>query len=249
MRRFLASLLIVGLVVASASGADRQDQLFASWEEAQRGVTSLVVTFTLETWDPTFDVRHKADGTFRLFRTPKGELLGSYEITQPRTKGDGQVRVSGLLNNATLYLLDNDQKMALMFELTEGDLLGFLARNFNPFVLLLDRKLAEEKYHIEVIKEDKWYTYLAVNPKQVKRYGWFPDSFHEGRVVLMNKASEEVPRDMPRQLWYTDGSQEYTFEINKWRLNADAAPKAAEFIKPEDRPGWQVGEWPFRSKK
>ena len=65
----------------------------------------------------------------------------------------------------------------------------------------------------------------------------------------MNKASESLPKDMPRQLWYTDGIREYTFEIKAWRLNGTDPPKLEEFAKPEDRPGWEVVEWPSKPQK
>jgi len=248
MRAFLGSLLVVGLA-ASADRADRRDQLYASWQEAQRGVKSLVVEFTRETRDPIFKERQKAEGAFRLIRTPKGEVFASYEIVEPEAKGDKQERWSGLLHNGTVYLLDHDKKTAIRFEQTGGDLWRFLEKYFNPFVLLLDQKRAGEKCQIEVVQQDEWYTYLAVKPKQVKPFGWFPDTFHEGRAVLMNKASEAVPKDMPRRLWYTNGIREYTFEIKGWRLNAAEAPKLEKFARPEDRPGWKVGEWPFQSNK
>ena len=36
--------------------------------------------------------------------------------------------------------------------------------------------------------------------------------------------------------------------IKVWRMNADAL-KVEEFAKPEDRPGWEVLDFPFRAKK
>ena len=94
-----------------------------------------------------------------------------------------------------------------------------------------------------MVKQDDWYTYLVVKPKNVRRFGWLPDRFQDGRVVLMNKASDTVPQDMPRQLWYTDGINDYTFEIKSWRLNPVDSLKLEEFAKPEDRPGWKVLGW------
>jgi hypothetical protein len=207
----MESLLIVGFIVAV--GVDRQDQLFASWQEAQGSVKSLVVQFTLETTDRVFAERRKAEGTFRLIRTPKGEVYAFYEITQANSKGAKQERWSGLLNNGRVYLLHHDKKRAIPFEPTE--LRCFLEQYFNPFVLLLDQKRAREKCQVQVIKQDEWYTYLSVKPKQVQR-------FQEGRAVLMNKDSDAVPKNMPRQLWYTDGGCEYTFDIKAWRLKIHA---------------------------
>jgi hypothetical protein len=244
---FVAIALAFGSA-ARADGADRKDQLFATWQEAQRSTTTLVVEFTLKTWDPTFSKRHQFEGTFRLIRSPKGEVLASYEVALAKAKGDVPERSSGLLSNGKVYLLNHDKKTAIRFEPSDGDLQRFVEKYFNPFVLLLDRKRADEQCLVDVAKQDEQFTYLTVKPKAVKPSGWFTDQFHEGRAILMNKASDMVPKDMPRQLWYTDGRQEYTYEIKSWRHDPAEPPKLEEFVRPEDRPGWEVREWPMRKR-
>ena len=108
-------------------------------------------------------------------------------------------------------------------------------------MLLLDRHHALEKCKLEVIEQDESFTYLAVTPKQVKRQGWFPDLMERGGVVLTNKDSETVPKDMPRRLSYVSPDRsEYKYDIKSWKLNDDDAPKPEEFKRPEDRPGWKV---------
>jgi hypothetical protein len=240
------------LVVCAAGGAlatEPLDDLFARWVAAEGKAESLVVKFDLETKDPIFDQRDKASGTFRLIRTKNGEVFASYEVVAEKPKGEGAEQFSGLLNGGKVYLLNHDKKTAMRFELADSELKPFLEKYFNPFVVLLDRKRAEAKCTLEVVKQDEWYTYLAVKPKPVKRYGWFPNNFHDGRLVLMRKDAEAVPKGMPRQLWYTDGVREYLFDIKAWQLNPAAGPKLEEFAKPEDRPGWEVVDWPFQRKK
>jgi len=238
-------ITFVGLVSIHLRSEERQDQLFASWQEAQQTVKSLVVDFTLEVKHGSFD--EKAEGTFWLIRTPKGQILASYQLSAPEGSFFSH-DLSGLLNNGTVYLLNEKEKIALSLRPIQGDLMQFLEKYFNPFVLLLDRKQAKEKCYLQVVKQDDWYTYLHVTPKSVKRYGWFPDLFHQGRVVLMNKSSEGVPKDMPRELRFTNGFYESIFDIKSWRLNAPDAPKVEVFAKPEDRSGWKVSEWPFLDK-
>jgi hypothetical protein len=213
----------------------RQDELFASWEQAQRTIRSLVVEFSFERSDPNFGETEKCAGTVRLIRTPKGELFGSYELGEKQKTG-GRRLWNGLLNGGLVYLLDYDKKRAMKFDPASSDLRGFLEKYFSPFVVLLDRKHAEKNCRLQVIKQDEWYTYLSVTPKQLKRSGWL-----SGRAVFMNQDSEGVPKNMPRQLWYQEPSgQEYKFNIKAWRLNAADAPKLEEFQRPEDRPGWLV---------
>lgn len=239
MRRLWSGFFVFGFIASSVRGNDRQEELFKSWQEAQRSVKSLVVQFTLVTWDSVYEERLEAEGIFRLLCTPTGQVFASYDVT-PKAKRDSELKCSALLNNGKIYLLRHDERTAIQFDATKGDLLGFLGKYFNPFVLFLDRKRAEEKFKIEVAKVDEWHTYLSLKSKKIKKTGWFPDPVREARAVLMNKTTEGVPQNMPRQLWYTDGYHKYDFDIKSWHLNAADPPKLEDFAKPEDRPGWQV---------
>jgi hypothetical protein len=153
--------------------AERLAELFASWEQAQRTVRSLSITFTTETREAVFDQREQREGTFRLFRNRNGEVFASYRVLDKKGK------VVGLLNAGSAYLLDEDNKIASRLGSASPDLRGFLEKYFNPFVVLLDKKRANEKCRLEIVKQDKLYTYLTVTPKQVRRYGWFPDNFEK----------------------------------------------------------------------
>jgi hypothetical protein len=248
MRFVLGCAFVVG-VAGGSSAAEPLDAVFAGWAAIQGAAESHVVDFGLETKDPIFHQREMATGSFRLIRTEKGEVFASYEVVSEKPKGKKPERFSGLLNGGTVYLLDHEKKTAVRFEFADGELTPFLEKHFNPFAVLLDRKRAEAKCQLDVVKQDDWYTYLAVKPKQAKRYGWFSYSFREGRVVLMRKDSEAVPRGLPRQLWHTDGSREYRLDIKAWRLDPARGPKLEEFTRPEDRPGWEVVDSPFQRKK
>jgi hypothetical protein len=241
MRALLTSLLIIGLSAECACGADRVDELFVSWQAAQRDIKSLLVEFTKETLDRSSDKLEEAEGTFRLIRNPDGKLLASYRVIEPRTTREKRPsQVTGLLAGGAIYLLDHRGNSALRFDLKEDALPPFLEKYFNPFVLLLDQQRAQEKCRFEVVKQDERYTYLDVKPKLVTRSGWFQDSFDRGQVIVMNNDSDEVPKEIPWGLRYWVGTYQFTFYIKSWRLNADQQPQPEEFTRPEDRPGWKV---------
>ena len=107
----------------------------------------------------------------------------------------------------------------------------------------LDEKYARENYHLRVSCQDKWYTYLDIVPERQKSTRSWRANLDRCRAVLMNKDGDGVPADMPRQLWYqgADGF-EFTFDIRSWKANPADGPKAEEFTRPEDRPGWEVSE-------
>ncbi len=128
-----------------------------------------------------------------------------------------------------------------------GDIRLWLEEKFNPFALLLNEKHARANYRLQVTKQDENHTYLDVNPKPRKSSGGWLEmriDMQRGRAVFMNKDAEGVPKDMPRQLWYEGATHNsFTFDIRRWKGNAADGPKAEEFTRPEDRPGWVVGGW------
>ena len=57
----------------------------------------------------------------------------------------------------------------------------------------------------------------------------------------MNKPSDTIPKDMPRQYRFTTASmQTVLFDIKSWRFNEANGPKESDFPPPSERPGWQV---------
>ena len=247
---FAGSLFIAGWVAACAQRDHRKEELFASWQKAHNNVQSLVVEFTLEAMDPLRGKGETRDGALRLIRTPNGEVLTSYEVV---VKGNAHEKWSGLFHKDSFYVLNQAKRTAVRYELAGVDVQTVLEKICNPLVLLLDRKRAEEKWDIEVTKETEWYTYVtveskvvAVKPKAVpwiERLGRVLEEglvLEEGQVVVMHADSESVPKNMPRRLWFSDGTQHHTFQIKTWRMNAADPPKLEEFTKPEERPGREV---------
>jgi hypothetical protein len=244
--QIVCGTLILGLAAIHIKSEARQDQLFTSWQKAQRTTKSLVVEFTQETREKVSKrVKEKFEGVFRLIRTPDAKVFASYKLTLPK-RNDWPSQWSALLNDGTVYLLFEDEKTASRMGPTDGDLREFLVKYFNPFVLLTDKKYAKDKCYLQVIKQDESYTYMKVTPKKLTCYF---DSFHEGQVVLMNSSFEGLPKDMPRKLGYNDGFIDYVFEIKSWKFNLPDAPILEEFAKPEDRAGWKVDNGRFISKK
>jgi hypothetical protein len=176
-------------------------------------------------------------GTVKLLRTAKGELLASYTLASADKPGEaGQPVFAGLLVGSTLYWLNADAKTALRIDPANGDVRLWLEEKFNPSALLLDEKRARANGRCHIARLDEWYTYMDVIP--------LPSGyFNRARAVFMNKDADGVPKDMPCQLWYQDVVGDcYTFDIRRWKANAADGPKAEEFTRPEDRPGWQVSE-------
>src|SRR5947209_9738611 len=133
MRLVLGCVLAVS-VPGAAPGSEPLDDLFAGWAAAQSRAESFVVEFSVET--KFFEERQKATGTFRLVRTKTGELFASSEVVAEEPKGEKADRFSGLLNGSSVYLLNHDKKTAVRFKVGDGELMPFLEKYFNPFVVL-----------------------------------------------------------------------------------------------------------------
>ena len=50
---------------------------------------------------------------------------------------------------------------------------------------------------------------------------------------------------MPAYIEYSNAFSRRTY-TSSWGLNSADAPKPEEFVKPENRPGWQVFDFPPR---
>lgn len=234
--------------VQGKAAAARLEQLFLSWEKTQADVRSLVVEFTKHTKDLIYQQSEPVEGTFKLLRSPNGEFMASYEEVDSKTK---QKKFCGLVRGGEIYLLMHEREEALKWRPADHDVRLFLQKRFNPLIVLLEKKRAQAECRLAIVKQDEWYTYLRVEPKKIRNSGrWPTELYSQGRVVLMRETTVDLPKHMPRQLWYEDVSHQYTFDIHRWRYNTDDGPKPEEFTRPEDRPGWQVADvtdaWLFR---
>ncbi len=209
---------------------------------------SLVVEFTSETQDKIFNATEKSDGLFRLLRTPDGEVHASYERTPQETNDASLKLTAGLLNRRTIYVVDSHQKQEYRLNIGQTDLVELLQNYFNPLTTLLDRKRAEDRYEMDITR-DSTYTYLDIKPKSSDRpRGWFfPITMTQGRIALLNADSKAVPKDMPRQIWFHSGGQEFIYEIKSWRMNAADGPTVDDFAGAKNPPGWKLVElnWPL----
>ncbi len=246
MSAFLAILL--GLVVAGlpAETGGRIDGLFAAWLAAVKDARSLVVEYRLEEYDPVLDrVAEPYTCVFTLLRADDGGWLAALDCEPAIPLRPLPKRVIGLLNHGAIYLLDPGAKTATRIDAAADDLPRFLARYFNPLIVLLDRKRAEEWTRLDVVKQDEWYTYLAVTPDKA-RSDQFGGRFDGGAIAVMNKDTADIPKGMPRALRHWSAGREIRIDVRTWRLDPADAPRPADFTRPEDRPGWTVGQWPFK---
>jgi hypothetical protein len=235
---FLPVAVASGLRAAAAQA--RLEELFSAWEKARRETRTLVVEFTLEQRDQTFGGTERFQGSLKLRRTADGGVQARYELTPARRGG---LPFVALLRDDRVYWLQQDKKVALLFDLSGKDGPLWLKKYFNPFVLLIDRARARQEWRLQIAKQDGWYTYLDVRPRGAKRN----DPFDVGRVALLNRGNDAVPRNFPRRLWYTlDVGISNTYDITRWSLNGPDKLADEDFADPGMMLDWKVLKWPPR---
>jgi hypothetical protein len=226
---------IFPIILPAISVADpRLNQVLTAWEKDRQGIRSLAVDFKYtrnggSRWAEMYV------GRFKLLKTAQGEIMASFALYRPLWISVEVNYVDALLYKGRIYLLDHQEKTACVFTPSQ-DLTRFLENYFNPFAAFLDQQQLQEKYRLTIGKQDEWYTYLNVEPKRSGSV----HTLQYGRVALMQKSTGRIAKGLPRQLWYTSGGTEHTFDIRQWRQNAVDGPKLEDFTPPEERPGWTV---------
>lgn len=243
-RRVCYFVLALCLSVAPgpAVADERIDKLFAVWQQAQRETRSLLIEGNVEEYNAAFGKRTSEPARLRLARNDAGVLSGTLE---PERRKDSGYQ----LHDGRLYLLSRQNRFASRFEFEEHGLQLFLEWYLSPLVVLVDRQRAEERYKLEVIQEDDESLWLLVEPKQPRA----SDRMACGGVVLAKRASADIPFGFPRRLWFRTPTpeggglegDEVDIVVRRWRMNAEGGPKPADFVRPEDLPGWSVDDFSF----
>src|SRR5262249_27127371 len=118
MRTVMVAVVALGLA-ASAHGAERVDELFATWLQAQRGAKSLVAQLMLIKKNKAPGATQKFTGKLQVLRNAKGELFASYDVVPVGTKGQGE---TFLFVKGATYRLDHATKTATRYRVAEGEM-------------------------------------------------------------------------------------------------------------------------------
>lgn len=236
---FLAQAMLLGLGFEAASKATL-DEFQKNVEQTARQTRTLHIEFSIKQHDLVFDQTEEYVGTLKLRRLANGKVLIRCEA-KPKPKGEPSRLI--LLIEDELYLLNDAEKTAAKFDLSKVDKLQLISDWVTPFVLILDKERMKQRYCLRVRKRDKWYSYLTIEPKKPEPWKWFSGGKRSGCVVVMNKASGEIPAGMPRQFRFETGIGESLIDIHKWKTNSPDGPEEVEFQRPEKMAGWKILTW------
>jgi hypothetical protein len=140
-----------------------------------------------------------------------------------------------------LYLSEPEGKTLRKARVADlGWLAAWFTEQASPLLLVQD---AEQRRQclLRVTNMDRWYTYVALGPGQKQRSGWFsPANISRGQLALVNAATRDIPKAMPRQLWFEQpNGNTLLFDIRRWRQDVPGAVRE-EDLRPTLPPGWRL---------
>jgi hypothetical protein len=231
----LAQAMLLGLGFEAANQTALA-QFQNDVQQAAQQTRALLIEFRIKQHDPAFDETEEYFGVLKLRRLANGKVLARYES---KPKGNRGVSTLFLLIEDDLYMLNLEEKTARKFDLSKGYRLQLFGTWFNPFLLALDKERMKQQYRLWMRKRDEWYTYLVIEPR-LKPSGWFAGINQNGHVAVMNQASDDIPKGMPRQFRFDNWGRESIIDIDKWKVNAPDKSEKGDFQRPENMTGWKI---------
>jgi len=210
----------------------RMEQLLTRWKKEQEKFQTLSVEFTAKRKNPVFPnaPAEQSNGRLVAKKRPEGAVDFVLELRSANSANPSQ-KLSYV--DGSLYVYREEEKVIL--EIPDQNPEALIS-NF-PLSLFLDAKSLRKNYDAKVAKIDALYSYIELLPKTLVGR----QSLSSGRVAVLNKASESIPQDMPRQIhWIEPNNFAITYDIRKWQFNVPSAIRGEDFEKPKPLAGWEM---------
>jgi TIGR03009 family protein len=206
-----------------APSPDRLNVLLQKWEEKMQSVQTLEAQCTRMTLDKTYQSTDVFEGTAKYMK-PNLALLDM------KKKGRPEVYERYLCTGTFLYEYAPQNRIIRIHELPPPKPGQVAEDNFLSFLFGMRAAEARRRYDIKLVKEDQWYIYLEILPREQTD----KSDFEKARLVLLNNTF------LPRQLWFMQpNGNEITWDIPKIDSGAGARVARSDFAPPKDPPpGW-----------
>ncbi len=211
-------------MTAAPSAEDRLEQLLSFWAAERDRIETLVVDYLIHIGhsDKSFEA------TLKLLRAQDGTLRGRLQIRPKSERGKAE---DYWLIDRTIYRADTEAKTLTRLDLKRPPEIEFFARTLHPAILVLDPRQAQAAFQFNVTKQNEHYTYIDVLPGD----DWSRE-FAYVRLVIANRHTAGVPRDMPAQFYRVDPNRsEQRMDIVKWRRNDPRSVRPEEFDLPDPK--------------
>lgn len=231
----LGVLLLIGAVVTAqnvptaktnpAPNNDAKlDGYLKKWEQKMREVKTLNAQLNRIDKDKVFGSTTKFAGSAQYMRSGDGPSALNLAALELKPEGKTEFSEKMICTGTYLYVFAPTQKEIRAYELPKGKTDGFLDLLFG-----MKAEDVRKRYTLTLAKEDQWYVYVDVVPKEAGD----KKDFARARLVL-NKDSY-----LPRQLWFEHANgNEVTWDVP--RVQTDTKLERRQFDRPETPKGWKL---------
>jgi len=210
---------------APAPSDDRKlDGYLAKWEQKMLEVKTLNAQLTRIDKDKVFNKSTKYVGSAQYLRSGEGQSSLNLAALELKLDGKNDVAEKMICTGTYLYVFAPPQKEIRVYEIPRGKTDSFLD-------LLFGMKADEvkKKYTLTLAKEDRWYVYVDVAPKDAKDKA----DFSRARLVLRKD------NYLPRQLWFEHSNgNEVTWDVPEVKTGVELSRKL--FDAPKAPNGWKL---------
>lgn len=203
----------------------RLDALLQKWEQEMKNVQVLSAEMTRTTLDKTYGKAVSLSGTAKYMKPNLAAL-------DMQKKDDPLVFEKYLCTGQFLYEYAAATKQIRVHEMPTPKGGNVSDDNFLSFLFGMKAEEAKKRYELRLVKEDQWYVYIEVLPREA---GDKVD-FQKARLILNSS------NFLPRQVWFEQpNGNEITWDIPKLTTGADAKVQRTDFVAPSSAPqGWTI---------
>jgi TIGR03009 family protein len=208
---------------APSSNDAKLDGYLKKWEQKMREVKTLNATLTRIDKDKVLSTTTKYTGSAQYMRSGEGQSALNLAALELKIEGKTEFAEKMICTGTYVYVFAPAQKEIRAYEMPKGKTDGFLD-------LLFGMKADEVRkhYNVSLAKEDQWYVYVDVTPKQKDKA-----DFARARLVLLKS------NYLPRQLWFEHANgNEVTWDVPA--VKTEVTLDRRLFDAPKTPQGWKL---------
>jgi TIGR03009 family protein len=201
---------------------NKLDATLVNWEKAMSGIGSLYTEVKRQTTDKVLLTIDNYTGEARYLKPNKASLY----LKNDKKAADFEYLI---LNGQNAYKFEPSKKEIHIYPLPPAKQGQISDENFVSMLFGMKAVEAKRRYDMLLTKEDQWYFYIQVLPRDPQDKA----DFTRAELVLTKTTS------MPRRIWFENpNGNETTWEFTKLQPNVQL--KASDFDQPTPAAGWQL---------
>jgi TIGR03009 family protein len=228
----LAVLLLTGACAPSQTpppANNKLDGYLKRWEQEMRKVQALSASLSRTDKDKVFGTTARYSGWAQYLKSGSGPTSMNLAAMELKPEGKTEPSEKLVCTGTYLYVYKPAQKEIHAYEMPRPKPGQVADDGFLGLLFGMKGDEARKRYTLQLTKEDKWYIYVDIAPRNPADKG----EFARARLVL-NKDNF-----LPRQLWFEHANgNEVTWDIP--RIDTRATLDRRTFDAPRAPTGWKL---------